>query len=478
MKKLFDISVILLLCTFGFTASHLLFSDSKYFERHFTSNSGIKAPLYVSANKKSRLKYSLANNETVLFRYYSFSKKWSYVSYKGQLLVALTDNISLDHVRYKDWTVDKLHLETVLYVCSILFLILMYRQANNGPKVQHLRNVITRLNEQKIRADEKLADLVITKGQLEGELHSYCQGFRVKADRSKIQIEQLTKKQRALELALAEVHSNFDCEKSKVESLETEVSTKDRLIRKFEENKATYLKQKQIQLEEFYKIESERAHTPTIHAMQESKNLLEAQLDKQIIEGRVFGIDFKHERYENILKGRKFEIYIAKRLKEQNYSIEEWSPDKGFEQNILVESNLKPDLIVRSRDGVRIAIECKYRGKLRNLLNINTGKIIEYSTDWASLAQRKRYKNFSKEAQIPVYVALGVSGPADDPDDFFVFDMARTISIGFVTAWPKKGGGDTKHTCLDIKTINALDIKDKLDLTYTNRMQSNIINVR
>ena len=106
----------------------------------------------MSANKKSRLKYSLAKNETVLFRYYSFSKKWSYVSYKGQLLVTLTDDISLDHVRYKDWAVAKLYLEIILYVCSILFLILIYRQAGNRIKVQNFRNAIARLNEQKIKA--------------------------------------------------------------------------------------------------------------------------------------------------------------------------------------------------------------------------------------------------------------------------------------------------------------------------------------
>jgi hypothetical protein len=147
-------------------------------------------------------------------------------------------------------------------------------------------------------------------------------------------------------------------------------------------------------------------HAATIHEMDASFKNLSSKYQKAVKDAKIMDVDLKHYNFESILKGRQFEICIAKSLTSiSGFKLKEWTPDKGIGSNVFVESNLNPDLVFADRMGNEFAIECKFKGKIGSFTTVA----------WSSVKQGRRYEKFQQTRNIPVWVAIGVEGNAEKP---------------------------------------------------------------
>lgn len=116
-------------------------------------------------------------------------------------------------------------------------------------------------------------------------------------------------------------------------------------------------------------------------------------------------------------KGDAFEKYIVRCFDEKYFKVKDWTGDKGIDGR-YAESNKNPDLIFHFRaltsEGT-FAVECKFRQK------IDTEGYVElcYSD------QLSRYKEFARKSRMPVFIALGVGGTPDYPEDIFMLPIDK-----------------------------------------------------
>lgn len=119
---------------------------------------------------------------------------------------------------------------------------------------------------------------------------------------------------------------------------------------------------------------------------------------------------------DDVLKGREFEEYVLGLLNvsdKKDFTLLEWRGDKMFE-DIRPENNSYPDFIIKcNKKYTNIAIECKWRSIVpRNL-----------KKHFLNSEQYKRYKRFSEERNIPVFLFLGIGGEACYPKELYVIPL-------------------------------------------------------
>jgi hypothetical protein len=166
--------------------------------------------------------------------------------------------------------------------------------------------------------------------------------------------------------------------------------------------------------DESYKRNKDKA---TIHEMRISYEKLDNMYKEVIRDAKVFGVDFDAHNFKNLLTGRKYELFVAQKLVEnEQFKILEWTPDKGFDNNIKVESNTNPDLIVQHSSGETLAIECKYRSSY-------FFKTDKKDFSWSSQWQVQRYQNFEKKRNIPVLIALGAFNSPSAPRFNYLIEL-------------------------------------------------------
>lgn len=117
-------------------------------------------------------------------------------------------------------------------------------------------------------------------------------------------------------------------------------------------------------------------------------------------------------------KGYLFEKYIVKKFKTNYFKQLAWRGDKYIDGHYPKESH-DPDLEYNFvfKDYSRIfAVECKFRSNLFN------GKI--------EIEDRKfkNYIAYSKNKNIPVYIALGIGGVPDAPQDLYLIPLSELES--------------------------------------------------
>lgn len=113
-------------------------------------------------------------------------------------------------------------------------------------------------------------------------------------------------------------------------------------------------------------------------------------------------------------KGDMFEGFVASKFNKKNFKLIEWAGDKYY-NGVFAETTLHPDLKFRFKTiGVEqeFSIECKYRSHF-------TGECIE----WALEKQMQNYRQYQKEQEIPVFVAIGVGGKPNNPDELFLIPL-------------------------------------------------------
>ena len=126
---------------------------------------------------------------------------------------------------------------------------------------------------------------------------------------------------------------------------------------------------------------------------------------------------------ENHEKGVMFEKYIVGRFGSKYWTIKEWRGDKGVNGRYS-ESNMNPDLEMKlsfkDKEYV-IAVECKWRKSSYE------GKV-----KWSYPDQLKRYKEYARKNNIPVFVALGIGGLPSSPSELYLIPL-KDLSSPTVT---------------------------------------------
>jgi hypothetical protein len=110
--------------------------------------------------------------------------------------------------------------------------------------------------------------------------------------------------------------------------------------------------------------------------------------------------------------GRRFEEYIINLFNRDYFTLKDWNKAQRIEDANIPVNLSNPDLTLRlfGRKSYSFAIECKWRSEFKYGDKLR----------WAEEYQIRNYKMFRKEYNIPVFVAIGVGGSSDKPNELFV----------------------------------------------------------
>ena len=114
--------------------------------------------------------------------------------------------------------------------------------------------------------------------------------------------------------------------------------------------------------------------------------------------------------------GDDFEKFIVQKFDKKYFRIKEWAGDK-YVNGVYAETTPQPDILLEfhhKKDSAKFWVECKWRQ------NSNTKSI-----QFASEKQFERYKNYQKERNIPVFVAIGLGGKASSPEQLFIVPLSE-----------------------------------------------------
>ncbi|MFT6815709.1 MAG: hypothetical protein ACJAZ3_001620 [Sphingobacteriales bacterium] len=112
--------------------------------------------------------------------------------------------------------------------------------------------------------------------------------------------------------------------------------------------------------------------------------------------------------------GDDFEKFVIQRFNQKYYKILSWAGDK-FVEGIYDEKTTQPDIQLALKlhgKTHEFAVECKWK----SYFNYE-------ETSVCSEAQLNRYKKFSKEKDMPVFIALGIGGSAEEPKDLYIIPL-------------------------------------------------------
>lgn len=122
--------------------------------------------------------------------------------------------------------------------------------------------------------------------------------------------------------------------------------------------------------------------------------------------------------------GQRFEGWVVNHFDRRYYTLNEWRGDK-YINGRYAESSLKPDLelTLHRREGdYRLAVECKFRGKMYDGLQISNP------------SQLKRYKDFAQQSGIPVYIVLGIGYNPAWPQEVYIVPL-EDMTTGVVNVY-------------------------------------------
>ncbi len=135
---------------------------------------------------------------------------------------------------------------------------------------------------------------------------------------------------------------------------------------------------------------------------------VEKQISEQKTDSETEIIDYKKK------KGDDFEKFIIQKFNSKYYRIKEWAGDK-YVNGVYAETTPQPDILLElkyKKDSAKFWVECKWRQ------NSDTKSI-----QFASEKQFDRYKNYQKERNIPVFVAIGLGGKPSSPEKLFIVPL-------------------------------------------------------
>ncbi len=185
-------------------------------------------------------------------------------------------------------------------------------------------------------------------------------------------------------------------------------------------------KQREIEVFFYHKVEKELATLASAY----QNNM--AEMERTIISlkekysyaeknARILGVNLNDSKIDGLVKGRLFELFAAK-IWDGDYrtTIVDWTPDKGFNENIYIRSNGNPDFVVSDTQTHKVvAVECKFRGRFN--IDKKTNKAI-----WIRFGEKtafNRYRKYQIEKNIIVFLLFGVGGVAEQPDNLYLLTL-------------------------------------------------------
>lgn len=144
---------------------------------------------------------------------------------------------------------------------------------------------------------------------------------------------------------------------------------------------------------------------------------------KKVIESQaVPGDQVISKKTQSEQKGVEFEKYIVQKFDRKHFTILQWRSDK-FSNGYYAKSNNDPDLEFEFKGHEKIkrfAVECKFRQY------VYKGGITIAKND-----QLIRYREYKDRSQVDVFIALGIGGSPNNPNEIFVLPL-EIISSSFM----------------------------------------------
>ncbi|AEK19322.1 hypothetical protein [Methanococcus maripaludis] len=113
-------------------------------------------------------------------------------------------------------------------------------------------------------------------------------------------------------------------------------------------------------------------------------------------------------------KGTAFELCCLDIFPEKDFDLLEMTHNPDSANGRFVKSDLNPDLQFKDKKtGNNFSVECKYRSSL-----------FKGAFSWAkNKAQADRYREYEKENEIPVFIAMGLGGTPEKPEQIFLMPL-------------------------------------------------------
>ena len=121
----------------------------------------------------------------------------------------------------------------------------------------------------------------------------------------------------------------------------------------------------------------------------------------------------------NKKNGDDFEKFIVQKFDKKYFNIKEWAGDK-YVNGIYADTTPQPDLLVElklSKLTTGFFVECKWRQKL-----------YKGGVEFASNGQFKRYKDFEKTKNSPVFIAIGIGNKGISPEHLYIVPLSKLNS--------------------------------------------------
>jgi hypothetical protein len=357
-------------------------------------NQSVKSiPLYLPQKNSNDAIAFLSPKNSIKYQYQGDSGKWKYGLHEGKTVLVRSNHSVKGYLILNHWFLafnvfDRIFIVSAL--SSLAFLILwLILMASRRMGIEYVED--SPINHQAIyHYNESLKSIQDVE-----KLKKEVADSRAEADHYYSQLQQQQEKTKQAKSKVLDQQEKFD---RQIKNISSDQLDKLEIIKESLWNTA--------------QEEAEQRHQVTVDVMRHSYSVLENKYNKVVDEAKIFGVDFFDSKYENILKGRRFELLVVKNLAVNgSFSILEWTPDKGFEAGVVVAANNNPDLVIRDARGKEFAIECKFRSNFF----FKTIKDKTKEITWASDKQLSRYKEFSLDRNIQVLVAIGLMGKSSNP---------------------------------------------------------------
>jgi len=124
----------------------------------------------------------------------------------------------------------------------------------------------------------------------------------------------------------------------------------------------------------------------------------------------------------NKKNGEDFEKFIVQKFNKKYYTIREWAGDK-YINGAYASTTPQPDILLEfklKQKSTQLSVECKWRKNF-----------YKNGVEFAKQEQFERYKNFQKNMDIPVFIAIGVGGKGLSPEQLFIVPLSE-INSNFI----------------------------------------------
>ena len=124
-------------------------------------------------------------------------------------------------------------------------------------------------------------------------------------------------------------------------------------------------------------------------------------------------VDVQNNTEVEVDKGDSFERCVVDLFDKSHFTIVEWTTDMMRKHNRYVESDSNPDLTMRHElTDMVFSVECKFRS------NLYKGGL-----NWSNWNQLRRYKLYSSDNEIPLFIVIGLGGVHNIQTGCFVFRL-------------------------------------------------------